>query len=46
MGRKRKHFTDEDLINANREKSMKYYLKNKEIIKEKARRRYEKNKKR
>ncbi len=40
MGRKRIYHTDEEKRNAVNEKSMRYYLKNKEQIKEKNRNRY------
>ena len=44
MGRKRKYNTEEELKQAIRDKSMKYYLKNKSIIKTKNLRRYYENK--
>lgn len=40
MGRKRKYFTNEEKIQANRNKFMRFYEKNKEIIKKKNLERY------
>lgn len=44
MGRKQKYQTDEERVVANRKKSMKYYWKNSEEIKKKAKDRYVQNK--
>lgn len=44
MGRKKKYNTQEELKQAIREKSTKYYLKNKSIIKEKNLKTYHENK--
>lgn len=46
MGRNRKYFNIDEIKKANSEKSMRYYIKNSESIKQKAKERYEKNKKR
>jgi hypothetical protein len=40
MGRKRKYFTEEEKNQANRDKFMRYYFKNKEKIKKKNLTRY------
>jgi Ca2+-binding EF-hand superfamily protein len=40
MGRKQKYITDEEKIQANRDKFMRYYFKNKEKIKKKNLERY------
>lgn len=40
MGRKRKHLTEEDLHEAKKIWWMNYYLKNKEVVKEKNKKRY------
>lgn len=40
MGRKRKYFTDEELKQSNRDKFMRFYIKNKEKIKKKNLERY------
>jgi len=41
MGRRKKYLTDEDRRLAQNEYAMMYYEKNKDIIKEKARKKYE-----
>ena len=40
MGRKKKYHTKEELIEANKKWCTNYYEKNKEVLKEKARKRY------
>jgi hypothetical protein len=44
MGRKKKYKTEEEQRQANRDKAMKYYLKNKAECQRKALERYHKNK--
>jgi hypothetical protein len=44
MGRKKIYKTDEELLEARRKWKMDYYRRNKEVLKEKARIRYNKNK--
>lgn len=41
MGRKKKYNTEEDKLEAQRRWNMEYYHRNKEILKENARKRYE-----
>jgi len=40
MGRKQKYITDEEKLNARRERQMRYYFKNQKVKKEQALERY------
>lgn len=40
MGRKQKYITDEEKLNARRERQMRYYFKNQKIKKEQSLKRY------
>ena len=44
MGRKKKYITSEQKLTADREKAMRYYFNNQEVIKQKNLRRYYENK--
>ena len=46
MGRKKKYFTEEELIEANKKWCMTYYERNTELLKEKAKKRYHEKKNR
>jgi hypothetical protein len=44
MGRNKKYFTDDEIKQFNRDKSMRYYLRNRDIIREKNKNRYHEKK--